>query len=117
VIYATKEVSTEANTSKTKYAYMLRSCLQNTEQNYNTEIAKRCFENVASSGIWERQQRIMVHEDIKRMLNSGNACYYAVQNLVSSRLMFENTEIEILKTITLLVILYGHEAWLVTLKE
>jgi hypothetical protein len=28
-------------------------------------------------------------EEIKRKLNSGNACYHSVQNLLSSRLLIE----------------------------
>jgi hypothetical protein len=50
-------------------------------------------------------------EDIKRRLNSGNACYHSVQNLLSSRLLSRNLKIRIYKTIILLVVLYGCETW------
>jgi ribosomal protein S2 len=40
-----KEVGLEVNTEKTKY--MLLSCHQNAEQNYDMKMANRCFENVA----------------------------------------------------------------------
>jgi hypothetical protein len=56
-------------------------------------------------------------EEIKRRLNSGNACYHSVQNLLSSRLLPKNITIRIYKTITLPVVLYGCETWSLTLRE
>jgi ribosomal protein S2 len=55
-------------------------------------IAKRCFENVAQFrylGTTVTNQNV-IQEEIKRRLNSGNACYHSVQNLLSYRLMFKN---------------------------
>jgi hypothetical protein len=57
-----------------------------------------------------------IQEDIKR-LNSGNACYHSVQNLLSSRLLSKNIKIRIYKNIILPVVLYGCESWSLTLKE
>jgi hypothetical protein len=50
-----------------------------------------------------------------RRLNSGNACYHSVQNLLSSRLLSKNEQIRIYKTILLLVVLYECETWSLTL--
>jgi hypothetical protein len=50
-------------------------------------------------------------------MNSGNACYYSVQNLLSSRLLSKNITIRIHKTIILSVVLYGCETWSLTLRE
>jgi hypothetical protein len=50
-----------------------------------------------------------IHEEIRSRLNSGNACYHAVQNLLSSRLLSRNAKIKIYKTIILSVVLYGCE--------
>jgi hypothetical protein len=50
-------------------------------------------------------------------LNSGNACYHSVQNLLSSRLLSKNLKIRIYKTIILSVVLYGCETWSLTLKK
>jgi hypothetical protein len=36
-----------------------------------------------------------IHDEIKNRLNSGNACYYSVQNLLSSRLISKNLKIKI----------------------
>jgi hypothetical protein len=50
-------------------------------------------------------------------LTSGNACYHAVQNLLSSRLLPRNVKIKIYKTIILPLVLYGCETWSLTLRE
>jgi hypothetical protein len=35
----------------------------------------------------------LIQEEIKRRLNSGNACYRSVQNLLSSRLLSKNVKV------------------------
>ena len=47
----------------------------------------------------------------------GNACYYSVQNLLSSRLLSKNLKIKTYRTIILPVVLYGCETWSLTLRE
>jgi hypothetical protein len=59
----------------------------------------------------------LIEEEIKRRLNSGNACYHSVQNLLSSRLLPKNIKIRIYKTIIMPVVLYGCEIWSLTLRE
>ena len=46
-----------------------------------------------------------------RRLELGNACYYSVQNLLSSRLLSKNLKIKIYRT------LYECETWSLTLRE
>jgi len=58
-----------------------------------------------------------IQEEIKSRLKSGNACYYSVQNLLSSRLLFKNLKIKIYRTIILPVVLYGCNTWSLTLRE
>jgi hypothetical protein len=58
-----------------------------------------------------------IHDEIKNRLNLGNAYYYSVQNLLSSRLISKNLKIEIYKTVMLPVVLYGCETWLLTVRE
>jgi hypothetical protein len=58
-----------------------------------------------------------IHDEIKSRLNSGNACYCSVQNLLSSCLISENLKIKIYKTVILPVVLYGCETWSLTLGE
>jgi hypothetical protein len=58
-----------------------------------------------------------IQEEVNSRLKSGNACYYSVQNLLSSRLLYKYLKIRIYRTIILLVVLYGCETWSLTLKE
>jgi hypothetical protein len=58
-----------------------------------------------------------IQEETKSRLNSGNACYYSVQSLLSSRLLSRNVKVKIYKTIILPVVLYGCETWSLTLRE
>ena len=58
-----------------------------------------------------------IQEEIKSRLKSGNACYYSVQNLLSSGLLSKNLEIQVYRTIMLPVVLYGCETWSLTLRE
>jgi hypothetical protein len=59
----------------------------------------------------------LIQEKIKKRLNSGNACYHSVQNLLSSRLLTKYIKIRIHKTIILPVVLYRCETWSLTLRE
>jgi hypothetical protein len=59
----------------------------------------------------------LVQEEIKRRLNSSNACYHSVHNLLSSHLLSKNLKIRIYKVIILPVVLYGCETWSLTLRD
>jgi hypothetical protein len=70
------------------------------QSNY-IRVANESFEKVAKFkylGATSTDQNC-IHEEIRSRLNSGNACYHAVQNLMSSRLMSRNVKIKIYKTI------------------
>jgi hypothetical protein len=111
------EIGLDENTEKTKY--MLLSRHQNAGQNHDIKKGNRCFENVAQFrylGTTITNQNL-IQEEIKRKLNSGNACYRSVQNLLSSRLLSKNIKTGIHKTIILPVVLYGCETWPLTLWE
>jgi hypothetical protein len=58
-----------------------------------------------------------IHDEINSRLNSGNAYYYSVQNVFSSRLISKNLKIKMYKTVILPVVLYGCETWCLTLGE
>ena len=51
------------------------------------------------------------------MINVGNACYYSVQNLLSSSLLSKKLKIKIYRTIILPLVLYGCETSSLTLRE
>jgi hypothetical protein len=59
----------------------------------------------------------LIQEKITRRLNSGNACYPSVQNLLSSQLLSKHVKISIYKTIILSVFLYGRKTWSLALRE
>jgi len=58
-----------------------------------------------------------IHEEIKCRLRSENACYYLVQNLLSSSLLSKNIKVKIYRTIILPFVLYGCETWSPTVSE
>jgi hypothetical protein len=94
------------------------SCHPNSGQNQNVRIANESFENVAKFkylGMTLTNQHD-IHDEIKSRLNSGNACYYSVQNLFSSYLISKNLKIKIYKTVILPVVLYECETWSLTLR-
>jgi hypothetical protein len=98
---------------------MLLSRHQNVGQNRDIKIANRSFENVSQFkylGTTVTNQNF-IQEEVKWRLNSGNACYHSVQNLLSSRLLSKNLKIRIYKTIILPVVLYGCEIWSLALRE
>jgi hypothetical protein len=59
----------------------------------------------------------LIQEEIRRGLNSSNACYHSVQKFLSSRLLSKNIKIRLYKTIILPVVLYGCGTWSMTLRE
>jgi hypothetical protein len=116
VIDTCKEIGLEANTKKTKY--MLISRYQSAEQNHNIKTANRSFENVATfKYLGTVTNQNLIHEEIKRRLNSDNGCYHSVQNRLSSCLLLKTVNIRIYKTIIFPLILYGCETWSLTLRE
>jgi hypothetical protein len=82
---------------------------QNVGRNRDINIANTSFGNVSQFkylGTTVKNQNL-IQEEIKRRLNSGNACYHSVQNILSSRLLSKNLKIRIYKTIILPAVLYG----------
>ena len=47
----------------------------------------------------------------------GNACYYLLEKILSSRLLSNKLKVRTYKTIILPVVLYGCETWSLTLRE
>jgi hypothetical protein len=91
-VYATKRSHSSINQGccpleKTKYMIMSRHL--NSGQNQNIRTANESLENVATFkylGTTPTNQN-EIHDEIKSRLNSGNACCYSVQNLLSYRLI------------------------------
>jgi hypothetical protein len=101
-----------------KTKYILPSHHQNVGKNRDIKIANRSFENLSQIkylGMTVTNENL-IQEKIKRRLNSGNAFYRSVQNLLSC-LLLKNIEIKIYKAVILPVVLYFCEAWCLTLRE
>jgi len=82
LLNASREVGLEVNTEKSKC--MVVSRYQNAGHNHNFLMANKSFENMAKFmyvGTTVTDQNC-IHEEIKRGLNSRNACYHSVQNLL-----------------------------------
>jgi len=84
LVVASKEIGLEVNADKTMYMVMSRD--QNAERNHSTKIDTSSFERVEEFkylGANSTNQN-SIQEDIKNRLQSGNACYHLVHNLLSS---------------------------------
>jgi hypothetical protein len=81
LLEATRDTGLEINVEKTKYMIMSRH--PNSGQNQNIRIANESFEKVAKFKYLGKTliNQNDIHDEIKRRLNSGNACYHSVQNI------------------------------------
>jgi hypothetical protein len=95
LLEASRDIGLDINAEKTKY--MIMSGHPNSGQNQNIWTDNESFEKVAKFkyfGMTLTNQND-IHDEIKSRLNSGNACYYSVKNLLSSRLISKNLKIKI----------------------
>jgi hypothetical protein len=87
-------------------------------QNHGIKIGNKSFESVEHfKYLWTTlTNQIPLMKKIKSRLKAGNACFYSVQNLLSSSLLYINVKTKIHRTV-ILPILYGCETWLLTFRE
>ncbi|KAJ4431471.1 hypothetical protein ANN_20069 [Periplaneta americana] len=97
----------------------VHDCLFNIVRNGNIKIGDLSFEEVEKLKYLGATVTNINYtlEEIKRRMNMGNACYYSVEKLLSSSLLSKNLKVRIYKTVILPVVLYGCEAWTLTLRE
>ena len=117
LVTATKETGLEVNAHKTRYMTVSRN--QNARRIHSMKMDNSTIERVEEFkylGTTLTNQN-SIQEEIKCRLKLGNACYYSVQNLLSSSLLPKTLKIKIYRTIILPVVLYGCETWSLTLRE
>jgi hypothetical protein len=117
LLNASKEIGLEVNSEKSKYMFMC--CHQTAGQSNYIRVANKSFEKVAGFkylGTTLMDQNC-IYEEIRSRLNWVNACYHAVQNLLSSHLLSRNVKTEINKCIILPVVFYGCETLSVMLRD
>jgi len=101
LVAATKETGLEVNAHKTKYMTVSRD--QNAGRIHSMKTDNSSIERVEEFkylGTTLTNQNF-IQEEIKNRLKLGNACYYSVQNLLSSRLLSKNLKIKIYRSIIL----------------
>jgi len=117
LVLASKGIGLEVNAVKTRYTVMSRD--QSAGRSHNIDTDYSSFERVEEFkylGTTITNQN-SIKEEINSRLKSQNACYYSVQNPLSSSLLSKNVKIKIYRTIILPVLLYGCETWSLTLRE
>ena len=116
-IKTSKDIAFEVNSDKTKY--MITSRQENIVQNQNIMIENLSFEKVEkikNMGVTVTNTND-IRLEIKRRMNMGNACYYSLEKILSSRLLSKKRKVNTYETIILPVVLYGCETWSLTLRE
>ena len=95
LLVATKEIGLEVNADKTKYMVMSRD--RNTGRGHSVKIYNSSIERVEEFKYFGTTltDQNSIQEEMKSRLKLGNACYYSVQNLLSSRLLSKNLKIKI----------------------
>jgi len=106
-VVASMEIGIEVNTDKTKY--MVTSQDQNAGRCHSGNTDNSSFARVEAFKYLGRTltNQNSIQEEIKSRMKSGNACYYSVQNLLSSSLLSKNLKIKIYRNTNLPIVLYG----------
>jgi hypothetical protein len=92
---------------------------QNARQKDYMKTANKSFENVPQFKYWGTTvtNQNLIRDEIEMWLESGDAYYHSVQNLLSSCLLSKNVKMKMHKTIILPVVLFGCETWSLTLRQ
>jgi hypothetical protein len=97
LLKASREVGLEVNAMKTKNTkHIVVSHHQNVGQNHNLLIHNKSCKSVAKFKYFQTRvtNENCIHKEIKSRLNSQNASYHSVQNLLSSCFVSKNLKIK-----------------------
>ena len=117
LIVVSKKTGLEISADKTKY--MVMPLDQNAGRSHSMKIDNGSFESVEEFkylGSTLTNQKSS-QEETNSLLNSVNACYHSMQNLLSYNLLSKHLKIKIYRTIILPVVLYGCGNWPLNLRE
>jgi len=105
LVLANKETALEVNADKTNYMVVSRD--QNAGRSHSKKTDNSSFEGVKEFIYLGTTlvYKYSFQEEFHSMLKSGNACYYSVQNRLSSSLLSKNIKIKIYRTTILPVVL------------
>jgi hypothetical protein len=84
LLEASRDIGLETNAEKTKYMIMFRHPNSGHNQNIDESFEKVATFKYLGTTLTNQND---IHDEIKSRLNLGNACYYSVQNLLSSHLI------------------------------
>jgi hypothetical protein len=94
-----------------------QSVRQNHRLSTKNIVTNKPYENASKFKYLRTRNQNFIHEEIKSRFKSGNACYHSVQNILSSRFIYNKVNTKICRTIILTVVLYGWETWCITQRE
>jgi hypothetical protein len=99
LVIASNEIGLEVNADKAMYMVMSRD--QNAVRSHSIKIDKISFERVEEFKYLEKILAIQnsIQEEMKIRLDSGNACYHSVQNLLASGFQSKKIKIKIYRII------------------
>jgi hypothetical protein len=103
LVVASKETGTEVNADESKYMVMSQD--RNAGQSHDITTEGRSFKRVEEVKYMGTNQN-SIQEEIKSRLESGNACFHSVLNLLSTSWLTKNIKIKIHTTVILPVVLY-----------
>ena len=114
---ASKDIGLEVNADKTKCMVMSRD--QNAGRRHSINIDNGSFERVEQFKYLGTTliNKNSIQEEMKSRMQSGNACYHSVQNLLSNCVLFKNLKIKIHRTIVLPIFCMGCESWSLKMRE
>jgi len=117
LVVASKGIGLEVNVDKAKYMVMSRD--KHAGRSQNIKIDNSSFERVEEFRYLGTNliNQNSIQEENESRLNSGNAYYHSVQNLLSFSLLSKNIKIKVYRTIILRVVWYWCESWSSTLRE
>ena len=95
-VVATKGIGLEVNADKSKYMILSRD--QNAGRSHSMKSDNSSIERTEEFRYLGKTltNQNSIQEEIKSRLKLGNACYYSVQNLLSSSLLSKNLKIKII---------------------